>query len=83
MPQISLTLYPVKRVALYILLFVASLAAYAGGENAGVEVSVLTCSPGREVYSLYGHTAIHSTLTSTSTTSASSTAPEPPTAAPT
>lgn len=58
MPQISLTLYPVKRVALYILLFVASLAAYAGGENAGVEVSVLTCSPGREVYSLYGHTAI-------------------------
>lgn len=58
MPQISLTLYPVKRVALYILLFVASLAAYAGGENVGVEVSVLTCSPGREVYSLYGHTAI-------------------------
>ncbi len=55
---ISITLYPMKRVALYLLLILSSFSVYAEGEGAPVEVSVLTCSPGREVYSLYGHTAI-------------------------
>lgn len=33
----------------------------AGGEADSVTVSLLTCSPGDEVYSLYGHTAIRYT----------------------
>ena len=32
--------------------------AHADTLAKGIEVSVLTCSPGQEVYSLYGHTAI-------------------------
>ena len=44
-----------KRVILYLLLLAGTISACAEG---GIEVSVLTCSPGREVYSLYGHTAI-------------------------
>ncbi len=30
----------------------------AEGQNDSLEVSLLTCSPGKEVYSLYGHTAL-------------------------
>ena len=33
--------------------------------RAEVKVSVLTCSPGEEVYSLYGHTALRCLNTST------------------
>lgn len=47
-----------KRGILYLFFLLASLAVFATEENSAAEVSVLTCSPGREVYSLYGHTAI-------------------------
>lgn len=46
-----------KRIILYLLLLAGALSVHAG-DGGGLEVSVLTCSPGREVYSLYGHTAI-------------------------
>lgn len=47
-----------KRIILYLLFVLGSLSAFAAGEETVAEVSVLTCSPGSEVYSLYGHTAI-------------------------
>lgn len=34
---------------------------FQGSGNDSVEISLLTCSPGQEVYSLYGHTAIRYT----------------------
>ncbi|MCM1516671.1 MAG: DUF4105 domain-containing protein [Paraprevotella sp.] len=47
-----------KRVILYMLLVLGVLYVHAAGDSRAIEVSVLTCSPGQEVYSLYGHTAI-------------------------
>ena len=55
---ICLPLSPMKHLILYLFCALGFLSAYAGEEDGGIEVSVLTCSPGREVYSLYGHTAI-------------------------
>lgn len=45
------------RRLIFILLCLVQLSAHALGEG-GVRVSLLTCSPGSEVYSLYGHTAV-------------------------
>lgn len=47
-----------KRILLLFALLLGISAAYASGTNGNIRVSVLTCSPGQEVYSLYGHTAI-------------------------
>ncbi len=41
-----------------ILLFLILSLSVAGSVSADVRVSVLTCSPGDEAYSLYGHTAL-------------------------
>ena len=41
---------------LYTLLYIGGVAHAFRADS--VEVSLLTCSPGTEVYSLYGHTAI-------------------------
>lgn len=43
-------------VFLYTLLYIGGVAHAFPADS--VEVSLLTCSPGTEVYSLYGHTAI-------------------------
>lgn len=50
----------VKRYTLYILYSLFALTAMASGESRydSVRVSLLTCSPGEEVYELFGHTAI-------------------------
>lgn len=47
-----------KRVLFLFALLLGFLAVHAGPSAGKIEVSVLTCSPGQEVYSLYGHTAI-------------------------
>lgn len=47
-----------KRILSLIAVVCACVALYANGKDRGIEVSVLTCAPGEEVYSLYGHTAI-------------------------
>lgn len=47
-----------KRVLLTIALVLGLIPAYAADRPGSIRVSVLTCSPGQEVYSLYGHTAI-------------------------
>ena len=36
-------------------------AGTASSEHDSIRISLLTCSPGSEVYSLYGHTAIRYT----------------------
>ncbi len=54
----SVTLRPMKRVVLCLLLLLSILPVGAGEAASDIRVSVLTCSPGQEVYSLYGHTAI-------------------------
>ena len=46
-----------KRIVLFLLMSVSVLLAVAQSPS-HTEVSVITCSPGDEVYSLYGHTAI-------------------------
>ncbi len=52
-----LPLRPMKRIVLFLLMSVSVLLAVAQSPS-HTEVSVITCSPGDEVYSLYGHTAI-------------------------
>ncbi len=47
-----------KRILLLLSLILVLLPVKVQGAGGNVEVSVLTCSPGGEVYSLYGHTAI-------------------------
>ena len=47
-----------KRILLTIALVFGLLPLYAADNSGDIRVSVLTCSPGQEVYSLYGHTAI-------------------------
>ena len=47
-----------KRILLIIALVFGLLPLYAADNSGDIRVSVLTCSPGQEVYSLYGHTAI-------------------------
>lgn len=47
-----------KRIFLFIILILGMLVARAEERCGNIEVSVLTCSPGQEVYSYYGHTAI-------------------------
>ncbi|MBQ5838995.1 MAG: DUF4105 domain-containing protein, partial [Bacteroidaceae bacterium] len=47
-----------KRIVFLFAILLGSVFAYAEPFSEDIEVSVLTCSPGQEVYSLYGHTAI-------------------------
>lgn len=47
-----------KRILLLFALLLGAIATYAENTSEDIEVSVITCSPGQEVYSLYGHTAI-------------------------
>ena len=47
-----------KHILLLFAILLGISAAFASGTNGNIKVSVLTCSPGQEVYSLYGHTAI-------------------------
>jgi hypothetical protein len=47
-----------KRIVFLFAILFGSLFTYAEPFSEDIEVSVLTCSPGQEVYSLYGHTAI-------------------------
>lgn len=47
-----------KRMLLFLALILGILFVRAESVSGNIEVSVLTCSPGQEVYSLYGHTAI-------------------------
>lgn len=47
-----------KRYILSLLLCVMACGVHAQGSADSLEVSILTCSPGDKVYSLYGHTAI-------------------------
>lgn len=47
-----------NRIVSFFLFVFGALCALSAEESGKIEVSVLTCSPGQEVYSLYGHTAI-------------------------
>ena len=60
MKQPADILKPLMAIAVTIMLGVmAPLASRAQGRAAdSVEVSLLTCAPGNEIYSLYGHTAL-------------------------
>lgn len=50
-----------KRIVLLFVVVCAAFVVRAQSAGPEIEVSVLTCSPGQEVYSLYGHTAIRVT----------------------
>lgn len=47
-----------KRILLLLPIFLCAIFANATKVAEDIVVSVITCSPGQEVYSLYGHTAI-------------------------
>ncbi len=47
-----------RRILLFLMLAVATLGTRAQAVSDSLEMSILTCSPGDEVYSLYGHTAL-------------------------
>ena len=46
-----------KRLFVGVFTLIVSQLAYSQASDS-IEVSLLTCAPGTEVYSLYGHTAI-------------------------
>lgn len=48
-----------RRIVLFILLFWCSITYAAPALSESARVSLLTCTPGTEVWSKYGHTAIH------------------------
>lgn len=48
-----------KRIIVYTLLYIYSSFTLKAADS--LEVSLITCSPGQEVYSLYGHTALRCT----------------------
>ena len=49
-----------KRLAITFLLFICSIFMYAQVKNdtCTMEISLLTCAPGADLYSIFGHTAI-------------------------
>ena len=47
-----------RLIYLCVLLFSVSYGSFAAENQDSLKVSLLTCSPGQEVYSLYGHTAV-------------------------
>jgi len=49
-----------KRSVIFILLFIGSLSASAQvkADPCSLEISLLTCAPGTDLYSIFGHTAI-------------------------
>ncbi len=49
-----------KRTAIFLLLFICSFysRSQVNKDSCTMEISLLTCSPGTELYSLFGHTAI-------------------------
>lgn len=47
-----------KRFILYFWIIISAFSASAQEDGDSLEVYLLTCSPGTEVYSLYGHTAL-------------------------
>jgi Domain of unknown function (DUF4105) len=49
-----------KRTAIFFILFICSFYARSqvNKDSCTMEISLLTCSPGTELYSLFGHTAI-------------------------
>ena len=48
-----------RRIVLFILLLWCSITYAAPTLSESARVSLLTCTPGTEVWSKYGHTAIH------------------------
>ncbi len=42
----------------FIIFFLCSIAGYAQHQSSGLKISLLTCAPGEELYSTFGHTAI-------------------------
>ncbi len=49
-----------KRTAIFLILFICSFysRSQVNRDSCTMEISLLTCSPGNELYSLFGHTAI-------------------------
>ena len=47
-----------RLIYLCVLLFSVSYGSFAAENQDSLKVSLLTCSPGQEVYLLYGHTAV-------------------------
>ena len=52
-----------RNLSLLVIVFATSLQSYAQDNQRtptdSIEIGLLTCSPHNEVYSLYGHTALH------------------------
>ncbi len=49
-----------KRTVLFVLLFICSMSVIAQSDkdSCSMEISLLTCAPGTDLYSIFGHTAI-------------------------
>ena len=49
-----------KRTAIFLILFICSIAArtQVNTDSCTMEISLITCAPGTDLYSIFGHTAI-------------------------
>ncbi len=50
-----------KKISCWLVLLLISLVAHTQTDSARLRISVLTCAPGSELYSTFGHTAIRIT----------------------
>lgn len=55
----------VRVVLLFLLCFSVSRYTYSQSDSCNLRISLLTCSPGEELYSAFGHTALRVTNSST------------------
>src|ERR1700674_4231068 len=48
------------RIVIFCIFFICSFPSWSqtNNDSCSMEISLLTCSPGNELYSLFGHTAI-------------------------
>lgn len=57
----------VKKISCWLLLLLISLGTSAQTDSAKLRISILTCAPGSELYSTFGHTAVRITDSITQT----------------
>lgn len=54
-------IYSMQRFLLFLLIFISSFSVKAQTDSCHLRVSLLTCSPGEELYSTFGHSALRVT----------------------
>ncbi len=63
--QVSYKEFFVKRICLFCMLLLLLHVSFAQNDSSRLRISLLTCAPGEEMYSMFGHTALRITDSAT------------------